>query len=280
MCNQRMGRDLESFGKPILIVGDPYQLKPVYGDGYYDLSNPDVPLTKIYRQHEGSGILALATAIREGRKISRAELGPDVSIIKKSRLKPKQTLRGLLWPGRIITATNDTRLEINGQILGALGFGPYPAGNQGEKLICLQNYADAGLFNGTPVRLTGVARPKSGERWFTACIERDDGGTTWTDCGEHKIYLGHFNATALGWTYRRAKHVRRIDDLHIDQHGPIELDWAFATTCHKAQGSEWEKVLIIDEGWPTNRADVQRWRYTAATRARSKLVIMDKWNLS
>jgi hypothetical protein len=53
MCNQRMGRDLESFGKPILIVGDPYQLKPVYGDGYYDLSNPDVPLTKIYRQHEG-----------------------------------------------------------------------------------------------------------------------------------------------------------------------------------------------------------------------------------
>jgi hypothetical protein len=90
-----MGRDLESFGKPILIVGDPYQLKPVYGDGYYDLSNPDVPLTKIYRQHEGSGILALATAIREGRKISRAELGPDVSIIKKSRLKPKQTLRGL-----------------------------------------------------------------------------------------------------------------------------------------------------------------------------------------
>jgi exodeoxyribonuclease-5 len=74
--------------------------------------------------------------------------------------------------------------------------------------------------------------------------------------------------------------VRRIDDLHIDQHGLIELDWAFATTCHKAQGSEWEKVLIIDEGWPTNRADVQRWRYTAATRARSKLVIMDKWNLS
>jgi ATP-dependent exoDNAse (exonuclease V) alpha subunit len=65
----------------------------------------------------------------------------------------------------------------------------------------------------------------------------------------------------------------------IDQHGLIELDWAFATTCHKAQGSEWEKVLIIDEGWPNNRADVQRWRYTAATRARSKLVIMDKWNL-
>jgi exodeoxyribonuclease-5 len=145
-----MGRDLESFGKPILIVGDPYQLKPVYGDGYYDLSNPDVPLTKIYRQHEGSGILALATAIREGRKISRAELGPDVSIIKKSRLKPKQTLRGLLWPDRIITATNDTRLEINGQILGALGFGPYPAGNQGEKLICLQKLCGCRIVQRNP----------------------------------------------------------------------------------------------------------------------------------
>ena len=258
----------------------PYQLMPVYGEGYYDLTNADVPLTKIYRQDEGSGILTLATAIREGRKFSRAELGLDVGICKKSRLTPNAILGHFLWADRILVARNRTRREINRLILRTLRLGPYPAGNQSEKLICLRNCPDAGLFNGTPVRLIDVALGKPGEGWLTARIERDDGGDIWTDCGAHRIYLGHFDATAGEWSKTRAERARSADDAHIDRQGLIELDWAFATTCHKAQGSEWPNVLIIDEGWPTNRAERRRWRYTAVTRARSKLKIIEDWDRS
>lgn len=280
MCNERLARDLESFGKTMLVVGDPYQLMPVYGEGYYDLTNPDVPLTKIYRQDEGSEILTLATAIREGRKFSRAEIGPDIGFVERSRLRPTAILRVLRWADRIIVATNNTRRQINRLILRDLQLGPYPTGHQSEKLICLGNYSDAGLFNGTPVRLTDVALPfaKSGQGWLTARIKRDDGGDIWTDCGEHRIYLGHFDATAGKWHHIRAKRELNLDGEHIRRHGLIELDWAFATTCHKAQGSEWQNVLVILEEWPDKKAEIQRWQYTAVTRARSNLRIITNWN--
>ena len=186
--------------------------------------------------------------------------------------------RRSLMPIFSLLTRPDTRREINRQILNALGLGPNPIGHQDEKLVCLQNYANAGLFNGTPVRLTGVTLDKSGKGQLTARIERDDGGDIWTDCGEHGIYLGHFNATAGGWTDRHAKRARGIDDLYIDQHGLIELDWAFATTCHKAQGSEWPNVLVVYEDWPFDRALRQRWLYTAVTRARSKLTLLTGWD--
>jgi exodeoxyribonuclease-5 len=50
-----------------------------------------------------------------------------------------------------------------------------------------------------------------------------------------------------------------------------EFDFAYALTAHKAQGSEFESVLVFDEG-DTFGDDAFRWRYTAATRAVNRLV--------
>ena len=47
------------------------------------------------------------------------------------------------------------------------------------------------------------------------------------------------------------------------------LDYGYAITCHKAQGSEFDKVLVVDEG---GRVDAS-WMYTAVTRAVSKVDI-------
>jgi ATP-dependent exoDNAse (exonuclease V) alpha subunit len=55
---------------------------------------------------------------------------------------------------------------------------------------------------------------------------------------------------------------------------PREFDFAYAITCHKAQGSEWDKVLVIEERFPFNRIEHARWLYTAATRASEKLVLV------
>lgn len=45
---------------------------------------------------------------------------------------------------------------------------------------------------------------------------------------------------------------------------------------HKAQGSEWDNVLVIEEGFPFDREEHKRWLYTCATRAAKKLVIIRK----
>ena len=60
--------------------------------------------------------------------------------------------------------------------------------------------------------------------------------------------------------------------------GPIPMDfsYAYAITTHKAQGSEWDKVLIIEEKFPFNPEEHKRWLYTAVTRAAKKVVLVLK----
>ena len=53
---------------------------------------------------------------------------------------------------------------------------------------------------------------------------------------------------------------------------PFEFAYAYGITCHKAQGSEWGKVLVIEERFPFDKEEHARWAYTAATRASDKLV--------
>ena len=52
---------------------------------------------------------------------------------------------------------------------------------------------------------------------------------------------------------------------------PKEFTYGYAITCHKAQGSEWDKVLVIEENFPFAKVDHARWLYTAATRAAEKI---------
>lgn len=52
----------------------------------------------------------------------------------------------------------------------------------------------------------------------------------------------------------------------------MELDWAYALTVHKAQGSSFPHVTIFDEA-DVFRDDKWKWRYTALTRAESGLII-------
>jgi len=42
MVGEEMGRDLLSFGKKILVIGDPYQLPPIHGRGFFTRDEPDV----------------------------------------------------------------------------------------------------------------------------------------------------------------------------------------------------------------------------------------------
>ena len=69
MINEVMARDAESFGKKILVMGDPGQLPPVQGCGYWIHHEPDVFLHEIHRQALDSAIIRLANLARKGKPL-------------------------------------------------------------------------------------------------------------------------------------------------------------------------------------------------------------------
>jgi ATP-dependent exoDNAse (exonuclease V) alpha subunit len=54
----------------------------------------------------------------------------------------------------------------------------------------------------------------------------------------------------------------------------LQVKFAYAITCHKAQGGQWEAVFV-DQGYLTEEmvnTDFLRWFYTACTRATKEIV--------
>ena len=56
----------------------------------------------------------------------------------------------------------------------------------------------------------------------------------------------------------------------------LVVKYAYAVTCHKAQGGQWQNVFV-DLGYipeDSEMTDLYRWLYTAVTRARTRLYII------
>ena len=77
MVDAELARDLLSFGKPILVLGDPFQLPPVKGGGYFTEHPPDVMLTQIHRQAHDNPIIRLSEVVRSGGELRTRRLWRD-----------------------------------------------------------------------------------------------------------------------------------------------------------------------------------------------------------
>ena len=256
MVGEEMAIDLLSFKKPILVLGDPGQLPPIKGEGYFTQAKPDVFLSEIHRQAEDSAIIRLATMAREGRYIPLGKHSETVWKIDRNQIGAK----GLLRADQVICGFNATRLMLNNELKKAAGFTePLPIG--GEKIICLKNQNDSGLINGQFLELSDI-----GERLgksFRATIKTEDG----QDIGRQTLYCGHFD-----------DHVEfdkeRSQKDYFDKKGKVECVWGYAITGHKSQGSGWNNVAIFDDGFGRGD-DRHKWLYTCITRAVEGLVILE-----
>jgi ATP-dependent exoDNAse (exonuclease V) alpha subunit len=175
---------------------------------------------------------------------------------------------------------------MNDYMRRAKGFGPEP--EEGDKIICLRNYWDWGnLTNGDPLvngTIGTLHNPNPSHiqvPYFAYNKGRIDvlGGEFESELGEN---FGHINMdpkimkggeSELEWRdkYKLNQLKNRIGDVI-----PKEFTYGYAITCHKAQGSEWNNVLVLEEKFPYDKIDHARWLYTAATRAAEKLVIVTK----
>lgn len=240
MVDSKAHADLCSFGIPVLYVGDHGQLEPV-GDNPQLMQRPNCKLEKIHRQAENNPIIRLSRAFREGRPVPfwRDEQGRCA--IVPAREFPKHILSG----AQIIVGTNRTRHSINAQIRKHHGYIRVPA--PGEKVICLQNNSQYQIFNGQQAIV--VDTNGSSSRHVDVLLKLDDERELQVTC-----LRDQFGANKLeNYTGKAAL-----------------LDYGYAITAHKAQGSEYDSVLALEEiagSW-----DRRRWAYTVCTRARNKLI--------
>jgi exodeoxyribonuclease V len=267
MVGEDMARDLLSFGKPILVLGDPGQLPPIKGEGAFTRDPPDVMLTEIHRQAEESAIIRLATMARQGEPIGFGQYDDHVWKMRKMDITPEQALRG----GQVICGMNATRLQLNNAMRRAAGFdtGPLPTG-PGEKIVCLKNQNDLGLINGMFLTLDDVV--DEGSLFFSARVTTEDGaklGPPGPDGnpGRLRIYKGHFEDHVAFDRDRHERDWRKKRQLS-------EATYGWAITGHKSQGSSWENVIVWDDGLGRTELDRRRWLYTAITRAEKGLVIL------
>ena len=267
MVGEEMARDLMSFKKPILVLGDPGQLPPIKGEGAFTNVAPDIMLTEIHRQAAESAIIRLATMAREGQPIGFGSYDVHVAKMRKGDITPEQALRG----GQLICGMNATRLQINNAMRAAAGLasGVLPSGAR-EKIICLKNQNDLGLINGMFLTLEDIV--DEGSLHFSAVVTDEDGRRVEPlDAngrpGRLRLYKGHFEDHIA---YDRHRHDR---DWKEKKH-LTEATFGWAITAHKAQGSQWENIIVWDDGLGRSDLDRRRWLYTAITRAERGLVLL------
>ncbi len=62
----------------------------------------------------------------------------------------------------------------------------------------------------------------------------------------------------------------------------LQVKYAYAVTCHKAQGAQWPNVVVDLGGIPpeSREIDFYRWLYTAVSRATRRLFLLNPGDMA
>src|SRR5258708_23092057 len=71
MVDAALGRDLMSFECPLLVLGDPAQLPPIHGGGFFTDCEPDAMLTAVHRQARDDPTVPLSVAVLAGHPLQQ-----------------------------------------------------------------------------------------------------------------------------------------------------------------------------------------------------------------
>jgi exodeoxyribonuclease-5 len=246
MVGEQMGQAILSFDVPVLVLGDIFQLPPIHGEGFFTRGRPEFELTEIHRQAAGSPVIQLATQARLMEPLQRGIYGSS-SVVGVDQVSIAQALAY----DQIICGTHKLRHRVTAAMRAKLGYtGPTP--QPGEKVICLKNDHRAGLLNGS-MWIVREAIPL-GDGFIRMTVEDESGDIVEVITPE------------LGF----AAHDGKVQDLSGQP-----FAFGYVITCHKAQGSQWDSILVLDESH-VFRQDRHRWLYTAITRATERVTVRSK----
>ncbi|WP_298236614.1 AAA family ATPase [uncultured Azohydromonas sp.] len=288
-------------------------LSAAYIERTFGLRCEEFELTEVMRQASGSAVLARATALRDA--IARrdyntfslreapgeiAHVSPDAAlerVVEDQRTRVSSVL---------VTRSNAKALELNRAARARLWGSEDPQPRTGDLLLVNKNSPFSGLMNGDLVRLLrvnpnpvvrhvpirGIAQPvRLVFRETTLVYERADGRPIQADVlllenllDSPERELEPLEQRALLVDFRqRHPELRpgtaefRVAIRHDPWFNALQVKYGYALTCHKAQGGEWDTVVVnfSDAGGDHRNEQFFRWAYTAITRARSKLLLID-----
>ena len=250
MVDEELGRDLLSFGTRVLVLGDPAQLPPVKGGGFFTEAEPDIMLTEVHRQARDNPIIALSMAVRDGERLSRGTYG-NSRVIGRDEIDAEMVLAA----DQVLVGTNKTRKLYNGRIRNLMGYrDAMPA--VGERLVCLRNDKKKGLLNGG---LWSIAELRTSKKNLVTMnvksVDEPDGKLV-----KVSVLPEFFTGEEESIPYL----LRRNSD---------EFVYGYALTVHKAQGSQWGDVMLFDESYAF-REHRARWLYTGLTRAAERITVV------
>ena len=260
MVDKFIGESALHYGFPVIALGDPYQLKPIAGEGFFTNAKPDVLLEEIHRQAAGSSVLRLATFIRKGGalKLPYGSLG-ESRIVRS--MKPEEYADF----DQVICGKNKTRIQVNHAFRRMQG--RTKVLEIGEKLICLQNNYERLVMNGS--------------MWKVETCQYEERG-------KHRYYKCDLSSLDMPGEVLRSAMIHVMPLLEgLPQHQKfwlpqmtgndeaLVMTYGSAITGHKSQGSEWKSVALIDE-WSKEDAQYINWLYTCTTRASERITIVRK----
>ena len=238
MINEAMANDLIRTGAKIIACGDPGQLPPVEGKQFF--STPDLTLHTIHRQALESPIIRQAHAVRQGNPYEAD--GDAFRVARHGELTVEEKLNADM----ILCWTNATKRAINRHMRELKGFQFTPHPQAGEPVLCLRNAPDYGIFNGAIYTL--LEPFMEGDRTILIAVEGSP----------VRVPGVNFEGVKTG--------------LPPSQKATTWFDFGYALTVHKAQGSEWGNVILIDEY--RRKEERKEWLYTGITRAANKITII------
>jgi exodeoxyribonuclease-5 len=237
MVSEELYDALSYYKIPMIFVGDHGQLEPV-GTKFNLMQKPDIKLEKIHRN--ANFIARFAHHLRDGKEAEAFKCKDDtVKIVPRKSLAEKD----LLGVDQIICAFNKTRVSINSFVRKKLG--KKGIIDENERIICLKNNREFGIFNGMQVIVEKVFKNK--------IRFRDDNQKTL----DIPIELSQFGSVSLA------------ENANRDRNKGF-FDYSYCITAHKSQGDEFDKILVIEE--KCDLWDSKRWAYTAASRAKESII--------
>ena len=276
---------------------------------HFQVESVECELTEVMRQASGNAILDGATKLRDaiggavfhtfdlsavGDEIVAASSEEAVSHIEREYRSGKSSL--------LITFSNAQALPFNRAVRGRLWGDEAAPLRDGDILLVNRNSAATNLLNGDllsvvqvghstevrTVKLKGVEYPVS--LVFRSVVVVDQGVVgspraieclvleNLLDSPERDLTRHERQALFVDFTLRHPRLKRNSAEFALawrsDRYvGALEVKYGFALTCHKAQGGEWDSVVVdFTDGRGQCNEDYFRWAYTAVTRAKCKLL--------
>lgn len=257
MVGEDLARDLLSYGTRVLVLGDPAQLPPVRGEGFFINATPDVMLTEVHRQAAENLIIRMSMDVREGRPLKPGYYGSS-RVVRRGDISKDEMRELVMGADQLLCGTNTTRQSFNQRIRQLKGItgrhAPWhPA--EGERLVCLKNSRSKGLLNGGLWETKRVSFIKGKFDMLLTSLDNENAPAV-----DVTVAPQFFQGTQNDMDWRERK---KSDEFC---HG-------YALTVHKSQGSQWDNVFLYDES-AVFKDDRAKHLYTGITRAAERVTVV------